>query len=186
MSEDISPGAPSAWLNAAHIGHWLHSLWPSWRGDDVRRGVDSEGRWFWIVPDYDRGRSRVLGIHRSLLEQTPLNKLRGVLEDAEWERRIDREALLVRRSASGDWLVESWTPEIDEKWFETPDGEHFVAFRKAVMMMKAIPEADAPTPFIALHGATWSKRGPQNPRPVGTYTLEELLPFIPEGRPEAT
>jgi hypothetical protein len=186
MSDGVSPGAPSAWLNAAHVEHWLQSVWPSWRGDDIRRGADSRGRWFWVVPDYERGRSRVLGIHRNLLEQTPLNKLRTVLENANWEERIDREALLVRRSASGEPVVEPWSPELDEKWFETPKGEHFVAFRKTPAMMKGIPEFDAPKPHLALHGALWSRRGPQDPRPVDTYTLEELLPFTPEGRSEAT
>jgi hypothetical protein len=155
--------------------------------DDVRHDWDEEDRWFWVIPDYDTGRSRVIGIPRSVLEQTTVTKLRGVLEEANWLARIDQDALLVSRSTSGTWSVETWSPSVGEKWFKDPSGGYFVAFRDSgALVSSAPPPARLPSPFLALHGKTWSAMGPKDPRPVDSYALHELLQFLPGNRGPAS
>lgn len=179
MTETSSFWSPTAWLNSAHVEHWLRGIWPSWRMADVRHAWDSTGRWYWIVPDYDHGRSRVLGIPRALLERTTLSKLREVLEAANWLDRIEQEPLLVEYSA-GEWSVSTWDPDIEETWFEDPGGGYFLALRDPNPYAGAAPPpVELPAPFLALHGKTWSARGPENPRSPTDYELPELLPFLP-------
>ena len=181
MSTTSSFWSPTAWLNSAHVEHWLRGIWPSWRMNDVRHDWDEAGRWFWVVPDFDQGRSRIIGIPRSLLERTTVTKLRQTLEDADWMVRIEREALLVDRIESGVWVVNAWEPVVEEKWFRDTTGEFFVAFRDSAPLVSAgAPPARIPRPFLALHGKTWSAMGPEEPRPVGVYSLEELVPFLPK------
>lgn len=175
--------SPSAWLNSAHVEHWLRSLWPGWRRDDVRHDWDQEGNWYWIIPDYDRGRSRVLGIPGTLFERTTLGKLQEVLEGSDWRRRIEEEGLLVKRDESGEWSVSSWSPDVKEKWFEDPEGGFFVAIQDVgPLVTTGRAPARHPTSFVALHGRDWSALGPEGTRPVESYTLEELLPYLPEAR----
>lgn len=179
--------SPSALLNSAHVEGWLWSLWPGWRMDDVRHHLDEEGNWCWVVPDYDRGRSRVLGIPGALLERTTLGKLQEVLEATDWRRRIDEEGLLVGRDESGEWSVSSWNPDVEETWFEDPEGGFFVAIQDVgPLVTTGRAPARLPTSFVALHGKNWSAMGPEGTRPIESYTLEKLLPYLPEGRGEGS
>lgn len=187
MTNTSALWSPTAWLNSAHVEHWLRSLWPTWRSDDVRHDWDDQDRWYWMIADFDRGRSRVLGIGRELLERTTVTKLRQVLEAAHWMARIDREALLVDRTSDGEWSVEAWKPPLEEKWFEDPAGGFFVAFHNSgALVSSAPPPARLPRPFLALHGKTWSAMGPKDPRPAQTYSVAELLPYLPKSRTTAS
>lgn len=179
MSKISPTWSPTLWLNSAHVERWLQQLWPGWRRDDIRSDCDEAGRWHWIVRDFERGRSRILGVPRTILEQTTVSLLRHVLEDADWLSRIDQEALLVERSASGEWSVSSWNPQPNEKWFPDQPRGYFVAFVDSGIRVSSGPPASLPKPFLALHGRTWSAMGPQDPHSVSTYTLDELRPFLP-------
>ena len=179
---DSSLRSPTAWLNSAHVERWLRSIWPSWRTDDVRHDWDPQDRWYWIIPDYDRGRSRVLGMPQSLLERLTLSKLREVLDETDWRQRLEQEYLLVQRSQDGDWSVTAWEPKVDEKWFPDPRGGYFVAFQVANAVSFTLPPDAPPKPYLALHSKTWSAMGPEKPRPVQDYNVADLLPFLPENQ----
>ena len=179
MSEVRLPSS-TIWLNSAHIEQWLAGVWPGWRGSDVRHAWDGEKRWYWVVPDYDNGRSRVVGIPMRLLETTTVSKLQEVLEDHDWLHRIEQEALLVGRGEDGEWTVEAWDPPVDEAWFPDPNGGYFVAFKDAGHHVAVGPSPVAlPTPFLALHGKKWSAMGPKDPKDALSYSADELTPFVP-------
>ena len=172
----------TVWLNSAHIEDWLGDLWPSWRMGDVRHGWDDQRRWYWVIPDFDRGRSRVLGIPRELLETTTVTKLREVLDRHDWLKRIDSEPLLVERDVEGEWTVRAWDPVVEEAWFPAPEGGYFVAFRTQTSGVHVgLQPARLPEAFLAIHGKAWSAMGPRDPREPGTYDLEELRPYLPKG-----
>lgn len=180
MSEFPFP-SPAVWLNSGHVERWLRGLWPSWRSGDVRHSWDSAGRWFWLVPDFHRGRTRVLGIRKALLEQTTVSKLQSVLEADDWLERIDESGLLVDRTSDGAWSVTDWNPELPEKWFAHPQLGNFVAFvDEAALVSTAPPPARLPEPFLALHGWDWSAKGPEHPRDPTAYDLEELEGYLPK------
>ena len=143
MSEVRLPSS-TIWLNSAHIEHWLAGLWPGWRIGDVRHAWDGEKRWYWVVPDYDKGRSRVVGMPVPLLETTTVSKLQEVLEDHDWLHRIEQEALLVGRGEDGEWTVEAWDPPVDEAWFPDPNGGYFVALKDAGHHVAADPLPHGP------------------------------------------
>lgn len=170
---------PTTWLNCAHVERWLRMLWPGWRMDDVRHEWDHEGRWYWIVPDFSKGRSRVLGVQAALLEQVTLSRLRDALEQAHWFERIESEHLLVVRDDAGRLRVTTWKPRLDEKWFIDPRGGYYVAFPTWSHYLTTALPTRSPQRFLALHGATWSAKGPERPRDVTTYTEEELRPYLP-------
>ena len=90
---------------------------------------DLAGIWCWIVPDFERGRSRILGMPDSLLERITVTSLLQGLENTNWLTRIDEEPLIVERSEDGVWSVEAWKPDIEERWFPYPRGGFFVAFQ---------------------------------------------------------
>lgn len=182
MSSISLTWSPTLWLNSAHVERWLQEVWPSWRPHDVRSDRDEADRWYWIIPDFDAGRSRILGLPRRLLERTTLSVLRQVLEDGNWRARIEREPLLVERTDDGKWSVKGWDPQPDEQWFPDPSGGHFVAFAEPGIGISASGSARLPQPFLALHGRTWSKMGPQDPRSPRTYTLDELKPYLSPSR----
>ena len=171
---------PTTWLNAAHVEQWLRSLWPSWRYDEIRDQWDSQGRWVWIVPDYIRGRSRILGIEGDLLEEVTVTRLRHILEEADWLRRIESEALLITRDEHGHFRVETWQPDVDEAWFSDPRAGNYLAYRTEGrgITMSLYPAA-LPEKFLALHGETWSAMGPRDPRSPKSYTSEELSKYVP-------
>lgn len=176
---------PSAaiWINSGYIERWLGTLWPGWRVEDVRHGWDEEKRWYWVVPDYDRGRSRIVGMPMKLLETTTASMLREVLERHRWRERVDREPLFVDRRDDGAWLVEAWAPKVSEAWFPSPDGGYFVAFWSQGHGVSVGPyPADNPVPFLALHGKAWSAMGPKEPKAPDQYTLAELYPYLDVAR----
>jgi hypothetical protein len=190
MSED-NPGGrrdtewvltPTTWLNAAHVEQWLRSIWPSWRYDEIREMWDELGRWFWIIPDYHRGRSRVLGIERELLEEVTVTRLKRILEEANWLQRIDSENLLVTRDTSGHFHVDAWQPDLDDAWFPDPQDGYYVACRSGGRSISAGQRpARLPEEFLALHGATWSAMGPRDPRRPQSYSAQELSKYVPSG-----
>lgn len=176
---DVRLPSSTIWLNSAYIEYWLAGLWPGWRVSDVRHAWDGEKRWYWVVPDYDKGRSRVAGISMRLLETTTVSKLQEVLEDHDWLRRIEQEALLVGRGEDGEWTVEAWDPPVDEAWFADPNEAYFVAFKDAGHRVAVGPSpAPLPTPFLALHGKEWSAMGPKDPKDALSYSEAELTPFV--------
>ena len=177
---DFEIPSSTIWLNSAHIERWLGGLWPGWRARDIRHGWDNESCWYWVAPDYDRGRSRVIGISMSLLETTTLSRFQEILESHDWTHRVGEVALLIGKSEEGEWTVEAWNPDIEEAWFSDPNGGYFVAFKDqsgGISVGPFLP--DPPTPFLALHGKEWSAMGPKDPRDPRSYSVEELKPFIP-------
>lgn len=171
---------PTIWLNAAHVEQWLRTLWPSWRYDEIREEWDRDGRWFWIIPDYQRGRSRILGIESELLEEVTATRLRHILEEANWLQWIESEALLVTRDESGRFRVETWQPEVDEAWFNDPRAGNYIAYRtEGRGITSSLYPAALPAKFLALHGETWSSMGPRDPRNPNSYSAEELSKYVP-------
>ena len=146
---------PTTWLNAAHVEQWLRSLWPSWRYDEIRDQWDSQGRWVWIVPDYIRGRSRILGIEGDLLEEVTVTRLRHILEEADWLRRIESEALLITRDEHGHFRVETWQPDVDEAWFSDPRAGNYLAYRRS----SSIPTSWSPRCSSAVSPGESCRRG---------------------------
>ena len=182
MTEDSDHWSAALWVNAGHVERWLRELWPSWRRDDIRSGTAADGTWYWASPDFARGRSRVLGVERQLLERTPVSVLREALEAAHWRDLIEQTPLRVSRDGRGTWSIVPWTPDLDEKWLPDPRGGYFVAHQDPGIVVSAGGPAREARPFLALHGATWSQLGPRGDRPVSGYDATELIPYLPESR----
>jgi hypothetical protein len=185
----VRPGSgriltPTVWLNAAHVEHWLRSIWSSWRYDEIREQWDDHGRWFWIIPDYQRGRSRILGIEAEFLEEVTVTRLKRILEEANWLQRIESEDLIVTRDESGRFCVETWRPEVDEAWFTDPHAGNYVAYRSEGRgITNSLYPAALPEKFLVLHGEKWSAMGPRDPRAPKDYTAEELGKYVPSNLP---
>ena len=172
--------SPTLWVNASRVKDWLRTeYWPRWRADDVWHDFDRDNHWYWVVPDYERGRSRVLGIDGELLEEVTLHQIEKLLRSIDWKGRLEEAPLLIRRNPEGELQLGTWAIQLPEAWFEDPRGGYFRAFvtQRPSMMSGAPP---APTdPFLALHGATWSSAGPRNPADPSTYSRESLERYIP-------
>jgi hypothetical protein len=185
VTDDRDHWSAALWLNAVHVEHWLRELWPSWRRDDIRSDVAADGTWYWVSPDFDRGRSRVLGVERQVLERTPVSVLRDALGQANWRVRIEQTPLRVTQEDRGTWSIDSWAPDIEEKWFEDPRGGFFVAHEDSKSIVSAGGPAREARSFLALHGAGWSALGPADNRAATTYDLTELVPYLPGARKPA-
>jgi hypothetical protein len=179
-SERRSILTPATWLNSAHVESWLREVWGGWRWDDIRHDWDESGNWFWIAPDFERGRSRVVGVTVGLLEDVTVAQIKRALEDAHWLQRIDQEPLLIARDDQNHLEVGTWNPVLDEAWFDDPRGGYFVAYpSRSGSVTTGAPPARLPEHFLALHGKDWSALGPRNPKPAKTYVAGELQEFIP-------
>ena len=143
---------------------------------------DLAGIWCWIVPDFESGRSRILGMPDSLLERITVTSLRQGLENTNWLARIDEEPLIVERSEVGVWSVAAWKPDIEEKWFPDPRGGFFVAFQAPNVAVAMGGRARLSHPYLALHGRTWSAMGPNSNQPARSYNQEELITCLPDNR----
>lgn len=171
---------PATWLNSAHMERWLRQVWPTWRWDDIRHDWNDQGRWYWILPDFERGRSRIIGVEAGLLEEVTVAQLRKALERANWLDRIDKEALLVHRDDQHNLVVSGWKgPEVDEVWFPDPRGGYFVAYPATTGGVSGGAPPRVPEEHLALHGKSWSALGPYHPRTANTYSLDELREFLP-------
>ena len=156
------------------VEHWLGSVWPSWRPGHVRRYRDGDrGVWYWVVPDFERGRSRVVGIQEDLLVERSLEEIRRVLESGRWQDRIDDEPLLLVRGEGEEMGVGTWEPDLEKEWFRDPRGGWFVAYGKSAGPSRS------PAQHMTLLGETWSARGPEDPAPPSRYSRRQLLPFLP-------
>jgi len=184
MDESVHWSA-ALWLNSGHIERWLRGVWPSWRRDDIRAGTAADGTWYWVSPDFERGRSRVLGVEPQLLERTPVSVLRDALEYGRWRDLIEETPVRVSRDDQGMWSIAPWDIDVGEKWFLDPRGGYFVAYEDPGIVVSTGSPARAPLPFVALHGASWSALGPPGNRPASSYELAELLTFLPEWRAPA-
>lgn len=169
----------TVWMNSAYVERWLSDLWPGWRLEDVRHDFTSDRIWYWVIPDYETGRSRILGIPMRLLERTTVSKLRTVLDQHGWMDRIEKEAILVTTQEDGSWGVSTWSPEVDESWHRDPNGGFFVAFPSETQHISSGSPARLSERFLALHGRTWSAMGPRNPAAAASYSTDELIGFVP-------
>lgn len=118
------------------IDRWLeHEFWDETWPHDVRREWDREERWFWIIPDFEKGRSRIVGVEGHLLREDSPQLIQNALERANWKARLEEEHLLVVRGAGGTIGVVTWEPEIDEVWFEDPRGGFYNAYKQTSRSM---------------------------------------------------
>ena len=170
---DLSPGTLfTAWRNAVYVQRWIESLWTELHPRQIREDLSDSGIWFWIVPNFDRGVSRVLGVAAATLAAPDAPAaIREALERKDLKSRLETEPLLVTTEASG-LRVTPWNPDLNEQWFTDRMGARFVAYPASAPF-----SAD---PFLALDGKSWSAVGPKRPRLANTYSAEELLPYLPQ------
>jgi hypothetical protein len=168
------------WPTSSQIGRWLDSSFdPPWPGD-IRTERDQDERSIWVIPDYEKGRSRSLAVEREVLRDVPYGEIIQVLEASDWARRLNREDLLVRRTARGELEVVSWEAPRFDKWFWSPEhGQWFVAFQTA---SRAISTGAPPPPiqdFVAIHGQNYSAIGADGLRDISNLRLEEIKDSLP-------
>lgn len=185
MSNFSQDAFARTWKNSSRMKRWFEREFDEhWKEGcpETRDDWDGEGRWFWIVPDHVKGRSRIVGVDRGLLEQEGAPaRVQQTLQMIDWLKRIDIESILVTQDERGTPCVVSWNPDVEEQWFPDPKGGYFVAYETTAHAVSvAGPPAFTPEPFLALDGATWSATGPVNPRSPKSYSIEELLPYLPE------
>jgi hypothetical protein len=169
----------AAWHNATLIRSWLREIWPTWRDEGVRLHLAADDNWYWVVPDFERGRSRIVGMPEGVLEQTTLGKFQQVLENSDGLKRMDEASLFVDRNSDEGWVVRECAPEVGERWYRLPGGEFFVAIPTESGGVAVGRPPPLPVRYLALHGETWSAMGPRNPCSLETYDLEDLIPYVP-------
>ncbi len=163
------------------IERWLdEQVWEGGCGHELRHHWDAAERWFWLIPDFESGRTGVVGVEARVLQAAAPNEIVDALEGAHWRRRLKKADLLVARQSYSTLSVVEWNPEVADAWFEDPLGGYFYAYEQDSRNMWT-PEP----PFLALEARGWSAMGPRSPRAPKTYTAEELAPYLPEAVKEA-
>jgi len=163
----------ASWINAARVEDWLLRVWFDLHPNDVTQEVLPDGTWYWSIPDYAAGRSRLIAVAPGLLRQLTSTRIAEILGGVGWLERIEEDNLLIRKGPEG-YEVTTWLHRPDEIWVPDPRGGYFVArvvTRGGVSMGAPPPPART---FLLLQGDTWSAAGPEGPRPASTYSAEEL------------
>lgn len=163
-------------LKCMQLKDWLWNLWPHYRYWSIDFS-STNGIWYWTIPDYERGRTRVLGIEQSLLISREIGELRQILDNHGFRERVDVEGLLLSQGDKGEIKLQRWDPQLEEAWFEDPRGGYFIA---RVTSSKYSTE---PPTYLSLDAETWSAMGPENPdQDPSSYSLDELLEYVPVER----
>jgi hypothetical protein len=133
------------------------------------------------VPDYEHGRSRSLAVEREVLRDFDFPAIMRALEDSDWQQRIEKEDLLVRKAANGALEVRSWNAPHFEKWFWSPDhSEWFVAFQSE---SGGVSWGWPPPPisyFVAIHGKSHAAVGPEGQHDISKLEFDAIKRYLPK------
>ncbi|GIW53110.1 MAG: hypothetical protein KatS3mg082_2940 [Nitrospiraceae bacterium] len=168
------------WPTCCALGRWLYDVFrPPWP-HDIRRARDDQRRMIWAVPDYDRGRSRTLGVERDVLRDCQPDVIIGMLEGAGWRGRIEDEDLLVRKTSGGALEVVAWNAPRLTKWFWSPEHqEWFVAFQSHA---GGISWGGPPPPiryFVAINGKRRATVGPEGKHEIESLEFDRIKNYLP-------
>lgn len=168
------------WPTSCEIKRWLHGVFhPPWP-HDIRRDLDDDRHTIWSIPDYENGRSRSLAVERDVLRDSDSRTIIDALEDAGWERRVEKEDLLVRK-AHDALEVATWDAPRFVKWFRSPDHEEwFVAFQSH---SGGVSWGEPPPPiryFVAIHGKSHAAVGPEGEHDIAMLDFEAIKRHLPK------
>ena len=164
------------WPTESQVDRWLDDHYELPWAHDIRRDWGEGERRIWSIPDYTDGRTRCLGIDRSVLRDHDATAIIQALEAADWRNRIDREDLVVIEEATGALRVTVEVLPRSDKWFWSPDhDEWFVAFQGEAGGISVGESMPPPLRhFVAIHGRHSASVGPEGMRRIADLTFEEI------------
>lgn len=178
-SEDLA-AFKHRWMTLTLLGRWVEQHWLEWgEYEDVREFASNQpGGRGWAIPDYERGRSRLILITDDAVASANAEQIQKALEGADWLKRIEDSGLVVAPGAD-DLTVGPWEGYAEEQWFEDPKVGHFVVYRKSVGGVGVGYIPDPPRDIVVLDAGHWVGVGPSDVRDPATYTIADLRPFLP-------
>lgn len=164
---------------ARRIERWLEDSLINERWHEVRDRW-GDGHWMWMIPDFDNGRTMVLGVSDEILDSREPFDIVSFLHSNGVVAMLQAGERLLVIDQGGTLELRDWQPTTDDHWiWNETRGEHVHLYplQYNPVTLGSVPRLPMP-PFLAMDSAGRRGKGPWNPRSASTYTYAELAEFL--------